>query len=142
MPVTDSHTEIIPPQSKTQARVNYLHDLEAWMNFAQRITKNPFVKEFLIARDGKQCSWCGKYLYNNAVVHHVSYDHVCSYNKCKEIATPIPGKPNKMRIVPDCENCKRDNGERFMTCMSKLALVHSGCNWKIATQTRVIASES
>ncbi len=61
------NSSIIPSNSSTEARRNFIQDIFAWQNFAQRITKNPFVKKFLKERDGQNCSWCSKELQQNIV---------------------------------------------------------------------------
>ncbi len=129
------NTVLIPTLSSGNAKLFFLRDLNSWRNFAQRITKNPFVKEFLLQRDGHDCAWCKRKLKDTIAVHHVSYEHSCTYNVVKAINTPTLNNPNKTRITPDCENCKKENNQRFMTCMDKLALVHSICNKKIFDTT-------
>ena len=124
--------QIIPTQSRYTSKTFYIDNIEAWKNFAQRITKNPFVKDFLINRDGNKCSWCTRRMINSLVVHHTSYQHHCSYNVVKRIKAGTENRPNKTRLVPDCEACKKDSLGRFLECMDKLVLVHNGCNKAIS----------
>ena|SRR5687767_603756 len=128
--------QIIPTQSRRISKTFYIENIEAWKNFAQRITKNPFVKEFLLSRDGNKCSWCTKRMINSLVVHHTSYEHHCSYNVVKRVNAATENRPFKTRVVPDCEGCKKNSLDRFLECMSKLALVHTGCNKAIANSFR------
>jgi len=123
---------IIPELSSAEARKNFTSNLEPWRNFAQRITKNPFVKTFLLKRDGAMCSWCHRDLREIQIIHHTSYDHWCSYNKVLRIGCSTKNRPNKTRIIPDCKGCKEENDDRFLNCMDKLTLVHRVCNKKIS----------
>jgi len=127
--------EIVPFLSQKQAKESTGVDIESWRNFAQRITKNPFVKEFLLRRDGNKCGWCQNEIKQNRIVHHITYEHSCSYNIVIQIPSPTDKYPNKTRVVPDCKNCKEDNSNRFMSCMEKLVLVHGMCN-KIMSETK------
>ena len=129
--------EIIPLLSRKEVKESIVANIEAWRNFAQRITKNPFVKAFILERDGNACSWCYKNLHEVKIIHHTAYDHICNYNKLIRISSPTVNNPNKTRLVPDCESCKQENNDRFMVCMSKLVLVHSICNKRISEQNGV-----
>jgi hypothetical protein len=123
---------IVPTLSRSEARENITVDIEAWRNFAQRITKNPFVKAFLLERDGNKCSWCKKELQEKKIIHHTSYDHYCSYHVVLRIASPSEHNPFKTRLAPDCKKCKAENEDRFLACVSKLVLVHNMCNKKVS----------
>lgn len=98
---------IIPSLFSLDAKKQFLHNSEGWLNFARRIT----------------CLWCIKQLGDGLSIHHHTYSHACTYNATKEL---IVGKP--IRTVPDCETCKLNNEERFLNCMKKLSLVHPMCN--------------
>lgn len=128
---------IIPIESI--AEINFLskENLKGWKNFAHRITHNPFVKKYLFKRDGNKCSWCNRDLTQGCNIHHITYAHYCTYDVSKEIHTPTDKRPNRTRIVPDCESCRKNNEERFLTCMSKLSLVHGPCNQKIEIQRKL-----
>jgi len=123
---------IIPELCRSTARKNVIVDIEAWKNFAQRITKNQFVKAFLLQRDGTKCSWCHKDIHEIKIIHHTTYDHCCSYNVVIRIPSPTYKHRNKTRVVPDCKSCKENSIERFINCMDKLVLVHSNCNKSIS----------
>lgn len=126
--------KIVPVLSQRQAKENITVDVEQWKNFAQRITKNPFVKSFLLKRDGNRCGWCKGQFLKQPVIHHINYDHHCSYNVLIQIPAPTLNNPFKTRFVPDCKNCKIGNNDRFMTCMNKLVLVHNFCNKRISDE--------
>lgn len=127
--------QIIPTESRRISKTFYTDNIEAWKNFAQRITKNQFVKEFLLNRDGNNCSWCDETTNNNFVIHHISYAHFCTYGIVKEVFSGTEMRPFKTRIVPDCQSCKQNNCIRFNECMDKLVLVHRRCNKEIANHT-------
>jgi hypothetical protein len=126
---------ITPTLTRAVAREKYLLDIESWKNFAERITKNPFIKNLLIERDGSKCPWCQKVLYGHFVIHHITYEHSCTYSKVVRVASPTENRPNKTRLVPDCQNCEKENTEGFLGCMNKLVLVHNLCNKKIAEES-------
>jgi hypothetical protein len=126
------NNSITPTLTRAVAREKYQSDIESWKNFAQRITKNPFVKTFLLARDGHNCSWCQRNVTEHFVIHHISYDHFCGYNRLIRIVASTTKRPHRERQIPDCENCKKDSNQRFLICMSKLVLVHCLCNKQIA----------
>jgi len=86
---------ISPTLTRAVARQKYLNDIEYWKNFAERITKNPFIKIFLLERDGKMCAWCQKALYEQNIIHHITYDHSCTYSKAIRISSPTENRPNK-----------------------------------------------
>lgn len=129
------YTSITPTLTRAVAKEKYLNDIESWKNFAQRITKNPFTKIFLLDRDGKKCAWCKKALYEQSIIHHITYEHCCTFSKVIRIASPTENQPNKTRLVPDCQNCKKGNTDTFLACMNKLVLVHNICNKKIAEES-------
>jgi hypothetical protein len=121
---------LIPKIHPHTASLSYVKT--AWRNFAQRITKNIFVKQFLKERDGDNCQWCFNSLKMDCIIHHTSYDHSCTFNKTIIIGRPTEKRPDRKAEVPDCELCKREDETRFLDCMKHLALVHSGCNWTIS----------
>jgi hypothetical protein len=122
------NTHIVPDLTRSQAREKFINNLEAWKNFAQRITKNPFVKNFLLERDGNRCSWCKCVLQQYKIIHHTTYEHICTYNKVIRISAPTLGQPYKTRLVADCKSCKEQSKEKFLECTNKLVLVHGMCN--------------
>jgi hypothetical protein len=123
---------LIPIHRMGESKTHFLDRLEAWKNFAQRITKNPFVQQYLLQTDGHHCAWCAKPILGNCTVHHISYHHYCTYHVTKPIGRPTEKRPNRIRTVPDCESCRHECPERFATCTDKLALVHRSCNKEIA----------
>lgn len=125
------NSSIIPPVSSTEAKKSYEDNIEAWKNYAQRITKNPFVKSFLLKRDDYKCPCCERSLSNNSQVHHSSYNHICTFNVVIRVDSPTPHNPHKTRLVPDCQSCRKQDEYRFAACMSKLAQVHPLCNKKV-----------
>jgi hypothetical protein len=132
---------IIPKECRSTSRKKFSADIEAWKNFAQRISKNPHVKSFLLERDGNACAWCKGRFITSKVVHHLTYEHCCSYNRTITILSPTSVDSLKKRLVPDCKSCKVENNERFLSCMNKLVLVHSFCNRRIAEKTYAIVNE-
>jgi len=101
---------------------------EAWMLFARRMQKNPYMQSFVTQRDSNKCQWCGKRCLKPGQLHHVDYEHVCSFGKTIGISRPTEKRPNATRIVPDCESCSKFNPEWFAGCAARVVLVHGICN--------------
>lgn len=123
---------LIPSISQKQARERFSEQVEAWRNFAQRITKNPFVKEHLLRRDGNKCAWCNGTLGETVQVHHISYNHACTFQTTIWIDRPTEKRPARTALIPDCKSCKQQDEGRFQHCMNKLVLVHGICNKNIS----------
>lgn len=117
---------LFPQLSSSQARLKY--EREAWLNFGRRITKNPFVKQFLISRDGNCCSWCKKRFIKGTNIHHISYDHSCSFHKTTRISRVTSVGRIRTSIIPDCQSCSIEQPMAFQNCISKLVIVHPVCN--------------
>ncbi len=109
---------------------------EAWKNFARRITRNPFVNEYLRHRDGEVCQLCKGNLRVGVVIHHKDYDHVCSFNKTIRLEHPTEKRPNRTNLTPDCESCSRESQGTFMSCMQRVVLLHTGCNAWLASDAQ------
>ncbi|GAA4326093.1 hypothetical protein [Flaviaesturariibacter amylovorans] len=117
---------LIPMLPSSEAKKAY--ELLPWKLFARRITHNPYVKAYLNKRDGGICSYCQQPTGDSPLIHHISYDHCCTYGIEIGIPKATEKRPNRIRKTPDCESCHLDNSDRFETCMGKLRLVHSICN--------------
>ena len=124
------NTKIINKDSYSTYKNSF--DRESWLNYASRITKNEFVIKYLLDRDGKLCSWCHKNMINRPVIHHITYEHKCTFNKIIHFDRPTDKRPNRTSKTPDCETCKNDNFSRFKSCLDKLVLVHGFCNREIS----------
>ena len=120
---------LIPTKSSTEAKVNY--DPTKWYLFARKITKCPFVKEYLKSIHNNKCAWCGGELKDEFIVHHISYEHECVYTIEKKIDHPTEKRPNRTCKIPNCEICYINSKDKFDECMSKIAPVHKMCNWNI-----------
>jgi 5-methylcytosine-specific restriction endonuclease McrA len=107
-----------------------------WISYSRRITKNPFVKEYLFQRQKGICLYCHKPIKDikKAHIHHIDYMNICIYpkNDYIEIPHPTPQRPNRTAKISKCEICFKENKEQFLKCISKLALVHSVCNKNIS----------
>lgn len=111
------------------------YERQSWLNFSSRITKNPFMLNFLAKRDGNKCGWCGGVMKANATIHHLSYDHFCASNEIIKVERPTEKRPDRQSKVPDCESCCNSDTRIFLLCAEKLALVHRICNKKIAEKS-------
>lgn len=102
---------------------------EAWKTFCRRVTKNPFIKEYLRNRENNRCTWCNKtYPPHGFQVHHIDYDHECRYGVIIEVPNPTEKRPARTTKVADCETCYINNPEYFLECVSRLTTVHQSCN--------------
>lgn len=137
LPVSGSLTDIMPIVNELVPKIGYSdakekhNGSEAWLNFARRVTRNPFVKAHLSLR-GNKCAHCSWPLNMASVVHHVDYDHACSYPGTVRFSHPTAKRPNRSDKVPDCGNCKLVQEGAFLSCMGRLVLVHKLCNLKIS----------
>lgn len=123
---------ILPALKAADCEKNY--DRELWLKFARRITRNTFVKAFLLQRDQGKCAWCGEKIIEGGDIHHTSYAHSCSFAGTIIVRQQTVQRHSRKREVPDCERCRADNQARFDTCMGKLKLVHQLCNIEISKQ--------
>lgn len=122
--------KILPAQAAADCEKNY--DRELWLKYARRITKNPFVVDFLSLRDAAKCAWCGQKITGIADIHHTTYDHACSFAGTIIVRQQTVQRHSRKREAPDCERCQADNKARFDACMGKLVLVHPLCNKEIS----------
>lgn len=130
--------ELVPKIGYSDAKEK--HNLsEDWLNFAKRITRNPFVKEHLSLRVNR-CAYCSWPLNAASVIHHVDYDLTCSYSKTVRYSHPTVKRPNRSDKVPDCGSCKLIQEEAFLSCMGRLVLVHKLCNLRVSIPQHQIPS--
>jgi hypothetical protein len=122
---------LVPRIASAEAKAK-CRDKEAWRNFARRITHHPDVQEYLHTREAGLCTHCKQPLHGKTQIHHIDYDHYCSFGIMKTIATPTPKRPNRIRSIPDCKACSLQRRELFDKCMGRLTVVHAGCNAKIS----------
>ena len=122
--------EIIPKNNSVDIKHKYHNDFK-WVLFGRRIQRNPFIKGYLLNKYNSKCLWCGKYIRNSYVIHHVDYDNICSLNEV--ITIPYVTKYGKqtVRNVPNCEKCFVDQNVIFNNCIDKLVPVHQRCNKSI-----------
>jgi hypothetical protein len=105
---------------------------DAWRNFARRITRNPFAKSHLFDREAGKCALCKRPVGGAFVIHHLDYDHICSFGKTQRVDASTSRRPDKLRTVPDCEACKFECETRFLSCASRLTIVHRVCNMRLS----------
>lgn len=101
---------------------------DAWEAFAVEVTKNAFMRFYLYGRGRRRCALCLHPFGGDTVIHHVDYDHVCSFGRRLMQPTPREDRPDIVVDVPDCEACFLESRERFFSCADRLRLVHSDCN--------------
>jgi hypothetical protein len=124
--------KIIPVRKAVDCEKDY--DRERWLKYARRIKKNPYVQASLALRDKDECAWCGGKITDGGDVHHISYDHACSFAGTIVVRLQTVQRHARKREVPDCERCRASDQVRFDACMNKLVLVHKLCNLEISKQ--------
>ena len=122
--------KIISPRKAADCEKDY--DRERWLKFARRIKKNPYVQTSLALRDEDECAWCGEKIADGGDVHHISYDHACSFAGTIVVRLQTVQRHARKREVPDCERCRASDQVRFDACLGKLVLVHKLCSIEIA----------
>lgn len=106
---------------------------QEWRNYAQRITKNPFVKEYLFKKYKGICPYCGLKLNQNFVLHHRVYDRECVTAATIRVSRPTEKRPNKTAKVPNCESCTI-----FHECVDEhIYPIHVTCNMRIAEEVKL-----
>lgn len=122
------NTHLIPALGSMEAKTKFVN-IEAWSLFARKITKNPYMQQFIFTRDNSICAWCGKKVVKDGFhIHHSDYEHICNFGKEIRIDRPTEKRPNKMVSIPDCETCHKIHLEYFEDCTKRLHIVHKICN--------------
>ena len=105
------------------------HNSIAWIMYARRIQKNPYIRRYIANKYDNTCQFCGKPLPDDFVIHHANYDRECYYpDRTIDIPHPTPKRPNRIRQnLPDCEYC-----DKIAECTQDLYPVCGICNAKIA----------
>ena len=97
---------LIPAMGSEQAKKSF--EKGKWKNFARRLTKNPFMKEYVFERVNGLCPWCGKPLRKRNLhgfhVHHIDYFHQCKTSAFIEVPSPTEKRPDRKYKVPHCED--------------------------------------
>ena len=95
-----------------------------WRQYTDNICKSIDVKHALSQRQGGVCEFCnGPFVFSHledAVVHHLSYDHECTYE----------GRSN-IFDTPECGDCLRNFEQNAAACMQWLRLLHRECHTKL-----------
>ena len=129
---------LIPAMGSEQAKKSF--EKGKWKNFARRLTKNPFMKEYVFERVNGLCPWCGKPLRKRNLhgfhVHHIDYFHQCKTSAFIEVPSPTEKRPDRKYKVPHCEDCKNTTPLACEECVRRVVAVHKLCNRDIE-QTRI-----
>lgn len=127
---------LVPKISSYKAKKN--HDPVSWLRFGRRCQKNPYMRKKIRERDCNRCRWCFGLIkeHQEPVLHHVDYDHACSFNRNISTLSPTAKRPNRVFNGPDCQKCEIENPEGFNACIDRLVLVHSYCNFEITKKQR------
>jgi hypothetical protein len=127
-----SNDSLVPKNTSYKAKQN--HDSVAWLRFGRKCQKNPHMRKTIRERDNNQCRWCLGLIkdHQEPVLHHVDYDHVCTFAGDVCTYSPTAKRPQRMFNGPDCRKCEIENVDGFNACVSRLALVHSYCNFEIS----------
>lgn len=129
-----SSSSIIPKNHYQDSKEKYKDHKDEWSNFARRICKNPYVKNYHRKKSNNVCSWC-KRKFEKFVLHHIDYEHLCITDTTIKVSAPTEKRPNKTARIPDCETCHKTNPKAFNECMKRITAVHNHCNYMISTKT-------
>lgn len=128
MSAADRWSWLRPRNSRSGMRAKHGRS-EAWVNYAERVTLNEFMRSVLYRRERGRCALCRRFFTaDKYVVHHICYDHVCSLGRTVIQERPTSEHPLRTAVVPDCEACSAVSLDRFRQCMRRLAVVHPRCN--------------
>lgn len=105
---------------------NRYSSVDSWKTYTERICKNSFIKMVLHNRQNGLCAVCQSKLNDKAVIHHIDYDHKCTFQD-----SGLDWKVPKTRVQPNCELCFQTHREWCDDCISRLFLVHNNCNYFI-----------
>ena len=120
--------KIINKQSKHDLKDKYATNPSGWKIYTNRIQRHPFIQHILMDRYQGVCQFCGKPIVDNLNIHHANYDNVCLYpDRCIRLPSPTEKRPNRTRIVPNCEGC-----QNLDKCTKDLYPVHGICNMVIS----------
>lgn len=108
--------------ARDESRIKH-GDSERWKNFAVRIQKNPFVREYLMKKYNGICQRCGRPIREGFKIQHATYDRECISDETIRIKKKTKKRPGGTRKVPDCEECPV-----FYECVDgALHPVHARC---------------
>jgi hypothetical protein len=97
---------------------------QRWRQYTDNICKDIDIKNALSQRQDGVCEFChGPFVFINledAVVHHLSYDHECTYNRRSNIFA-----------APRCGDCLRNFEQNAAACLRWLRLLHIECHKKL-----------
>jgi hypothetical protein len=120
---------IINQHTRNEARTKH-GDSERWKNYAERVQKHPFVREYLIQKYNGICQYCGLPIAGDFQIQHGTYDKECIFEEHIRVKYKTKRRPNGTRKVPDCENCTE-----FHECIDDaLYPVHAYCNMLISKE--------
>lgn len=112
-----------PIQEKLQ--LEYPKLFFQWDMFANQITKNADLRDFLADKQSNLCPWCGESLINTSfqrqiVIHHLDYKHLCNGPLTKVY------RNHKIVEIPNCLSC-----DNLSKCTARLVVIHNNCNKQI-----------
>ncbi|PFV54530.1 hypothetical protein [Bacillus thuringiensis] len=131
--IKSMNSSIIPKNGYRDCKEKH-NNQEEWKNFARRICKNPYAKNYHKTKSRNLCSWCNMKFIRFSL-HHIDYDHLCVTSSTIKLPTPTEKRPNKTIKIPDCESCHKTNPKAFNECMKRVTPVHLGCNYIISTKS-------
>lgn len=95
-------------------------DVMRWRQFVRHICADIEIKRELSCRQDGHCEFCQKpfmaRMLDDAVVHHLSYDHECTRIR-SNVLDP-----------PKCGDCLREHEQEAFRCLQWLRLLHRDCH--------------
>ena len=105
---------------------------ENWKNYASRIGRNVFMRNYLFHSYDGICQYCGKDLDpKKFVIHHKTYLHKCIYDNIIETPHPTEKRPKAKWKSPDCLTCSSQTPDAFNECTARIVPVCTICNYII-----------
>lgn len=141
MIVNKNNIYLVPWDWKPEIKENYSWDdflIKCWDLFANKVSRNRYVKFYLLNKQKSICPVCGNRIYNadHGVVHCCDYDRICTCpDEAIEYYDPDPSlkEVNRFVKIPYCEGCDRKED-----CLSVMVMVHKNCNADLyETQKRI-----
>jgi hypothetical protein len=95
-------------------------DTMRWRQFVRHICADIEIKRELSYRQDGLCEFCQKpflaRVLDDAVVHHLSYDHECTRIR------------SNVLDLPKCGDCLREHRQEAFRCLQWLRLLHRDCH--------------
>ncbi len=111
-------------KNKKEALKSKYQGLSGWWQFTDAICRSAEVKRALLTDQSGCCADCDRAIVSRsldeAVVHHLSYDHRCTFG-------------GNATQNPDCDICISKDKQKSAACLRLLRLLHTDCHEALHT---------